>query len=216
MPEQFKLKLNKKLSLSRDGKKWYATSVQDWSRDSFSVGIPYHQSRPLVLYRGEEITVRCPGENECYQFKTTVLGRTRDQVPLFVLATPEMVERVQQRRFVRLPVSLPVQYAPADGNQKPSFNESFTVDLSAGGMKLALKEQYQRGTVLLLRFQLEIWGRVEDFEVRGKVVRVEVREQDKKSRVYQAGIEFLDLPNKSQDKIMAYIFAKMAEQKKLI
>lgn len=216
MPEMLNLTLNQKLSISKDGVDWYTTSVQEYGEDRFSIAMPYQKSQPLILYRGENVTVRFAGENASYQFKTRVMGRTEDRIPLYVLAMPKKVDRIQQRKFVRIPISIPVKYAvEPDGDEKPEFKEAFTVNLSAGGMKLALKAPFKEGATLLLRFQLEIKEQVLTFELKGKIVRLEVKELKDKRRVYHAGIEFLDISRNTQDKIMRFIFARMAKQNQL-
>lgn len=216
MPEKLELSINQKLFISRDGGDWYVTSVQQLDKNEFSVAMPYHMSQPLILQRGDKVTVKFAGENAAYQFKTQVTGRSRDQVPLYVLALPEQCNRIQQRNFVRLPLLIPVKYAVVpEKDKEPQFQEGIIIDLSGGGMKLALKDPYRPGVILILDFQLKIREEIVNFRLKGQIKRLEVKELENKRRVFHAGIEFLNISRRDQDKIVAYIFARMVKQNQL-
>lgn len=217
MPEPLKLSINQKVFISRNGTDWYVTSVQEKENNTFAIAIPYHRSQPLILYRGENVTCRFPGEGAAFEFKTQVTGHTKDQVPLIVLNLPEYCNRVQQRNFVRLPVLIPVKYAVApEKDKEPQYQDGMTVDLSAGGMKLTVKDPFKPGVILVINFQLSIREETVTFNLKGKIQRLEVKDLEKNYRVYQAGIEFIDISHRDQDKIVAFIFARMARQNQLL
>ncbi len=216
MPERLNLRDYQKLFISKGNRDWYITSVQQINKDTLHIAMPYQRAQPLLSNRGDEIFVRYAGDDATYSFKTSVLGLTEDKVPLYVLAKPGSVQRVQQRDFVRLPISIPVKCAVVEeDNDNLEYFKAYSIDISGGGMKLALNDPYRPGVELIVSFQLNSEGTPLDFKMHCKVVRLEVRKLDNKRRIFHTGVKFLNISPGEQDRIVAYIFSRMAKQKRL-
>lgn len=217
MSPKINLDINQKLFVSKNDLDWYVTSIQDNDEYTFSIALPYLASHPLVLYRGDKIYCKMPADGASFLFETKVVRFTADQVPLYVLAIPKEYQRIQQRRFVRLPVLFPVGYVrlPEDDQEELVFEEAMSVDLSGSGMRIATGKSCKPGTRLKVRFQLKIRREITDFELEGEVMRLELKQKDKGNPVYHMGVEFRNISRQEQDQIVAFVFAKMVEQRQL-
>lgn len=195
--------------------KCYYSSIQDVGKSSFYIMVPSLLNKPLLLQQGEQVYVQVIGNNELYCFNTVVLGKKEEQIFLYSLAIPEIIERVQQRKYVRLATLMEVDYAEILEDKIPlEYIKSRCLDLSGGGIRLAVNRPYLPGSKIAIRFQLPLKGRKIVIEVNSRVVRVETVEE-KKERIYHLGLEFENITRKQQDEIFAYIFNKMLEQKQV-
>mgnify|MGYP005835122259 CR=1 FL=1 len=211
------LKVRQKIMVARRGEKeWFFSTIQDIRDGELFIEQPRQRERVLVFHPGEEVEVRITGENASYVFFTRVLGRTRDQIPLYRLAPPETIQRVQQRRFVRFPVSLEVFYAfpPDEKKRRPRYLKGLSLDLSGGGVRLAVREPVEEGAVLQLRFTLPLKRGLKEIKTEGKVVRCWKSEKEGAAG-YEIAVEFLDIGRTQQDYIVNFIFSRMAEQGRL-
>ncbi|WP_347491371.1 flagellar brake protein [Desulfoscipio sp. XC116] len=215
MSDQFEMHITQKIQVKRkdlDG--WFSSSIQDVSYNVISIALPYLKDFPLVLHRGDEVQVRLAAENATYSFNTRVIGQTTDNIKLYRLIFPKEVLRIQQRLHVRLPVMLDVQYFVQTDDKKPhKFIGASIVDLSGGGMKLAVRENIKERSRLSLEFKLPLHPKPLLMKQDGLVVRSQPVDPEK--GVYHLGVDFIDISRQHQDMIVRYIFERMAQQKRL-
>ncbi len=218
MAERKYLRITQKIQISKDGKTWFGSSIQDLNPDTFSITIPYLKERPLVAFKGDPVKIKFFDSDCSYQFATYVTGQVEDNIRLYQLAYPEQIKRIQQRMHVRLPVLLDVSYAPvkknANGGDSPNFVSASSVNISGAGMRLAVRQPVQEGEMLLLKFYLPIRETPEYLELTARVIRCTMI--DEKTKVYHLGLEYDSINHRQQDTIVRFIFEKMAVQKKLV
>jgi c-di-GMP-binding flagellar brake protein YcgR len=116
-------------------------------------------------------------------------------------------KKVQNRRFVRLDIVLPVKYRRYTGNPvfQANFNVGRTINLSVGGVKLSVSTPIPIGTKLDM--EIEISDSIRPYVV-GKVVGGEERVIDGISRRIEK-IGFVEVDKDAQDVMMKYIFEKL-------
>ncbi|WP_333871668.1 flagellar brake protein, partial [Desulforamulus putei] len=156
-----KLKVGQKVTVfPMDENEQYVSSVYDIDAGGIYIPIPYAGNRPLVLSRGQRVNVKYIGEDSAYVFVTEAIGRKmeQDRLPMYILKHPldSDIKRIQMREFVRVPVMIEVQYAPHHEKDTATIKKAYTVDISGGGMKVAVKEPIYKGTMVLLTFTLNI------------------------------------------------------------
>lgn len=212
------LEVRKKIMITRKGEKqWYLSVIQDIKDGELFIELPRQRERALVFHPGEEVEVRVTGENACYVFTTKVLGKTHDQIPLFRLAPPGSLQRIQQRKFVRFPVVLDVFYTqlPEEKKRRSRYQKGTSVDLSGGGIRLVVSEPVKEGTLLQLRFSLPLKKGIKEIKTEGKVVRSWKSEKDGVAR-HEIAVEFTGIGRTQQDYIVNFIFSRMVEQGRLL
>lgn len=209
--------INQKIVVARiDSNDWYTSQIQDMDPDSIYIALPYSQAFPLILQVAEQVQVHYTAKGAGFRFVTKVTGIKNEQIPLYRLNQPLAVTRVQMRDHVRIPVCLDVKYIPCEDHEEPvEFINTCTRDLSAGGLQLVTRTPLTPGTKLCLRFALDFDDKRLEYNVRGLVVRVGTEEIGGLA-IQTAGIKFVNLNKREQDKITGYVFIKMAKQNQLL
>jgi len=205
------LSINLRIQIAREGEEeYYISALQDIKEKEISIAIPYRAGIPLALRAGDRVVVNFAGENEAFRFSTTVLGRRSDRIPLYSLAFPETIERVQRREHVRAPVMLEAGIAEVIPGKEWNFEQARSLDISAGGMKIFSPKPYPVNTILMVRFTLPKKGNAARMTVKAKVVRQDAVLTDGR-RSYLLGVRFVDITSRQQDEIFSFIFSKMTE-----
>lgn len=216
-----RLKIGQKVYVTpMDRNEQYISSVYDMDELGIYVPIPFSNNRPLVLSQEEQVRVRYMTEDGGFTFLTRAIGRKaeKNMLPMYIFSHPTetQIARFQLREFARVPVIIEVQYAiPPEHNEQPSFQKTFTVDLSGGGMKLVFKQPVSLGKMLLLNFNIVSKAKKKQqlMKLLAKVVRCELVDQE--MSVYHVGLQFLDIRQPQQDLIMAFVFERMIDIKRL-
>lgn len=208
------LRINQKIQVALEGERdWYASTIQDIKAGELHIALPRLRGDVLVLSPGDNVKVRFSDENASFVFPARYVGRTAEKIPLYRLARTGEIQRVQQRRHVRLKTVLEVRYAhPVEKKRRPGYKKACTVDISGGGMRLAVDEPVLPGKELLLEFTLPLRAGARKMELRGRVVRLFEMEN---SGSYHVALEFTGISRAQQDLIVRYIFQRMAEQARL-
>jgi c-di-GMP-binding flagellar brake protein YcgR len=208
------LTINQKIEVAKEGEgDWYASAVQDISGRELHVLLPRLRGNVLILGPGDRVSVRFFDESASFVFPARCLGRIGKEIPLYRLVPTGECRRVQQRRHVRLKTLLEVHYVrlPEEGGHQTAYKKAYTVDISGGGMLLAVDEPLPPGREVLLMFNLPLQQGARKMELRGRVLRLMEKEKSK----YHAALEFVDITTAQQDLIMRYIFQCMARQARL-
>jgi len=207
------IKINQSIKVSRDEKvlDWYDSNIQDVQKGKFYITIPYQKASPLILAKGDRVIVNIILQGARVEFNSTLLGRHVDNIPLYALSWPDSYNRVQDRKFVRLPVIIDIFYAevPQEG-ESPQYIKSSAQDISGGGVRMLVNKMYEAGTVLLLKFHLPIGDKSQEIAVSGRVVR----SCETGARAASVAVEFTNVTNRQQDIIVRYIFNKLAKSRK--
>lgn len=120
--------------------------------------------------------------NQLLGFKSYVMGYERTEPPSMVIQLPTGVEPVSRRKFIRFPVEVPVGYL-AEGT-KVFGEQTRTLDLSLGGLRMVTGRVLSPGTVLAVT--LELPGEI--FLAKAVVAWSTFR-----GRLSMAGVQFTDV-----------------------
>ena len=226
------IKINTKIELQRMGdSEYYSSSIQDIRDDVLYISMPtlFSQetlfAQPLVLVPGEEVKVRFPGTSESFVFTSTFVNAVKAPIVLYRLSMPTAIKRVQQRNYVRVETLLEVYVAeiPEKG-EEPNYSKINALDISGGGMKLLMEivseKQYVVGKELMVKFYINENDNSE-IEVMSKVcVRrkdlLPTRAKHDQQLLYSFGVEFIEMSEKLRQKIIRFIFRKMAMRRQVL
>lgn len=148
------------------------------------------------LGRKIEVRFNIPGE-AVYSAKVRVLGI--DDSGNLVLKHSTKIHKEQLRRWIRLSVRFPVHLETGEKKM-----EGFLVDLSAGGILLALPEVLGENTLVRIRFRLPGFGE-ESLDVR--ILRVLHKgEKDEKTGGIDHSASFIGDFGETQEHVLQYIF----------
>ena len=194
---------------------YFTSVVQELDTDTLSINIPLRQGHYLLLRTGESVRVEFAVDDAIYRFETEVRGRKKsNNVPLIVLPRPTRFARRQRRSFVRLPVNLPVQYRVISRNADtglPQVSDTYTgktVDVSGGGLQIAVTKRVSRGDTALVSLSLDD-GNPQALALSGPISWVT---EDDRTTTVRFGVGFAQINEAEQERIIAYIFSKMRQR----
>nr|WP_286172892.1 flagellar brake domain-containing protein [Caproiciproducens sp. MSJ-32] len=205
-----KLEINNKLEVLYD-KKNYKSVIQDIreKEEEILISIPVLDGEYLTLATGTIIEQIYYGNNNIYQFKTKILGRTKERnLSLYRLSLPYDIKKIQRRDYVRVNFVKIINYINAKDIENEKYKKALLLDLSGGGMRIKVEEKLEKDDIILAKIVYEN----SIINVNGKVIRVERTEDNK----YICGIIFSDINERTREEIIKIVFKVMRKQRELI
>jgi len=140
-----------------------------------------------------------------YTFRVQVVKDANGNI---VLTHTNKLNRAQQRNWVRIDVSMPVEVTQIIGNGIGDIFSGKIIDMSGGGFGMALPVKLQKNARLLLHFELPGHGTISDLPV--KVVRVAGKYNNDPLRTIHS-VAFDGDVHLVQEQIIQYVFEKQRQ-----
>jgi c-di-GMP-binding flagellar brake protein YcgR len=192
----------------------YKSQVYDYSVSDkrMRIAMPSFKGRLVPLPKNSRAYVKIIDKGALYVFQGVILWSGKwpeDNLPSTIISIPEMVRRVQRRRFIRIPLRVVGKYRREGFNDYKTFS---SLDFSAGGMLIVVGEQLQVDEKIYITVKLK--PDLELVDHPSKVRReAGTRNIDGKLlRLY--GIEFLDLNLSLEKKLVRFVMEKEVEYRK--
>lgn len=207
--------INKKLEILID-EKYFKSNIQDVTEEYIAISIPINSGQYLPLSKGAILEVLYYEEENLYKFKSSVIGRKFENIPILLISIPVEIKKIQRRKYVRVPIISTVKYKNLKNNPKvnPStlgnsdYLKAIVVDLSGGGMKVKISEEIKLSDFLLVALTIND----EDIIIVGQAKRI-IKDDDGR---FDCGLSFELLDNTTREKIIKLIFQLMREQMRKI
>jgi c-di-GMP-binding flagellar brake protein YcgR len=207
--------INEKLEILID-EKYFKSNIQDVTKDYIAISIPISSGQYLPLSRGAILEVIYYENENLYKFKSTVVGRKFENIPILLISIPKEIKKIQRRKYVRVPIITTAKYKNLKNDPKVNPNtlsnsdylKAILVDLSGGGMKLKISEEIRLSDFILV--SLTING--QDILIVGQAKRI-IKEEDGR---FDCGLSFELLDNTTREKIIKLTFQLMREQMRKI
>ncbi|HWR38322.1 MAG TPA: flagellar brake domain-containing protein [Patescibacteria group bacterium] len=185
----------------------YKSRIEGVQSDRLVVAMPMFRGAAVSLKEGEYFQVRLIVGQLSYQFSSYFISRQLSPLPVWIIARPGSVTKVQQRSFVRMGGSMAasVVIRPQDDSE-PERYDVLTRDISGGGTEIVMDKRLAHGTKLQVVVRLPGMGAV---SAVGEVVRVNKPLEDRE--IYWVGIRFVDIQERDRDNIIHYIFKRQLE-----
>lgn len=196
----------------RDGlAEQYRSRIEDITADTMSIAMPMSKGYPVLLQRGELFFGRAVANSMAYEFTSTLVARQMHPLPIWIIAAPYNIKKIQQRSFVRIELSLPVQITRLvdDQTEEAPTIEAVTKDISGGGVQIATTQQWPLGTKLLVTVHYPELGPI---TFKSEVVRIQQPQPDRV--LFWVGVKFLEVNEKDRGNIIKFIFKKQLEQRR--
>lgn len=209
MVDKSGLRVNQLVEIELDSylyKGVFPSRIEEITSEVIYLGIPIRFGVLVPVQVGDKITVNYIHDQEAYCFKTRVLGRKREPLPVLVAELPREIIKIQRRNHVRLEISLPVYLRALE--EKSTISAGRTIDISGGGILLVTSAEWPRAQDLIwLRIELP---RREPVICKARVVRTNRRQVRGVNRYYIA-CQFEDIREGQRDLIVGFIFARQRE-----
>lgn len=179
----------------------------------FIIAVPMLEGRLVPIHTNKEIRLAYYRDNGVYEFTAKVLGRSGGKLPSLRVKALTAAVKSQRREYYRLNTVIPVDIVIAPKREEePQVVKCLTLDISAGGMRLASGCGMKKDSPLTCEFELS--GKA--FKIKAKVIRsTAVYNEEYK---YEIGVQFVELDEKVRKEIIGYIFEQQIKmiQKGLI
>lgn len=218
MSDNVEFLVNQKIEIEmEDG--IYKSNIQDITDECIGISIPVNNGKYVPLRKGENVICLYYHNKDIYRFETIVSGRKIDKLLIIMLKKPEKVVMYQRRDFARVPLMVNIYCGILDnskkieniGNNQIEFFDSYSLDVSGGGLRLAIDRKFEKrlnlGSILMMNIPLND----ENLTVKGKIVRIE---NDRKNPKIIYGLCFVDLDRLTRESIVRLVFKTMREQMK--
>ncbi|MBU3126628.1 flagellar brake domain-containing protein [Clostridium tagluense] len=207
--------INRKLEILVD-ERYYNTNIQDLTEEYIAISIPMSGGQYVPLSRGDIIDVIYYEDENLYKFKSSVIGRKIENIPILLVSKPLEIEKIQRRKYVRISLINTAKYKNLKNQSKISpkaideseYLKASIVDLSGGGMKVRVSEEIVKNDFILVNLTVNN----EDIHIVGQAKRIQ---KDDEGR-FVCGLSFEFLDNLTRERIIKYIFQLMREQMKKI
>lgn len=192
----------------------YKSDIQNVTENYIAISVPLKNGRYIPLRKDEKITALYYLNGDIYRFTSTVIGRAHEVIPVIYIQIPSDAIKVQRRNHVRVPLIADVTCVLINkdkkltnlSNKQVDIFNAFTLDLSGGGIKIVTGKKVEIGDKLLINIKLND----ENFSLQGEIIRVEKN----KEKQYVCGVSFIDVENKTTEKIIRVVFQLMRDQVK--
>ena len=161
---------------------------------------------PLIPQPGEQMLCKILGDGCFYRFFAKFIDKGMDgHLPVWYVAMPQEVEKVQNREFVRVPADYPVILRPLDeyGAMADMIITRIT-DISGGGIGILDDRELKLNSKVVLEMS-NIPG-VGMLRITGLVVRC-MPVKNAASTLYSIGIKFLDVSKVHQNRLVKFVFS---------
>ncbi len=194
---------------SNDNPQRYSSRVEDLGDNIITLASPIKDRVPILLPLGSKVNVWYWDKVAVYTFRTTILDRKAEGVPVYILKAPDKVKRVQNREFVRVKAVLNVTLRYTNEQEYTKEIECKTRNISGGGIMLVINKptDIMTGSEVFLKFNIY------DKKVysAGRVVR-NYWELDSKGVEYNIlGVEYTSISNEHRNIIVKYVYKKQVE-----
>lgn len=182
--------------------------IEDIHDDSMVIAMPMLKGIPVMLRGGDVFFGRIIVNSTAYGFTSSLISRDLWPIPVWTIALPYNLKKIQLRAFVRINATFSVQVAEiVDGKiAEEAITEAVTKDISGNGLQLVSNRAWPPGTKLMVTVDYPEFGPITH---SCEVVRVQQMEQG--NQFYMLGIKFLMISKKDRSKIIKFIFKTQLE-----
>lgn len=137
---------------NHEGSRTFLTSIEDKDDRSLSVIAPTLSNGTVEISLNTPVRVGLAHGDAHYSFNSFVIARKHNGRPLLVLDKPGAIYRTQRRRSPRKQLRAEARYCSAAGGgaEAESMRKALTLDISSGGICLALDESLSPGQLVYL------------------------------------------------------------------
>lgn len=209
--QDFKLKINDRVEVIKE-EKAYKALITDVQNDFIAINLPVNDGNYLMLHTNEKIEMNSFLEDgRCYKFYANVIFRGKEKnIIYYKVSKPFDITKIQRRNFFRVDLTDVIQYKKITLVEEEEYNNipyknGIMVDLSAGGLKIKIREKFRNDDLILVKVKLnEI-----EIELKCDVVRIE-ETADKENL---CGLRFKDIIPAQSELIVREIFKIMRRQR---
>ncbi len=181
--------------------------VAEMRENEILIGVPIDRRMVGLLLEGTKIKIIFLTEENQYMFRTKIIGKTKDNIPLFRIIKPQENEiiKIQRRENFRMPTNLRFLFRDQD---------LYTINISAGGILFSCQANLElqvgdeiSGTLFVPNPQNKV---VYPITIQGEIKRIDSSTIEDRKNV---ALQFTAMNQRDQMKITQYCFEKQLQNR---
>ena len=207
----FRVKINDRVEVIKD-EKAYKSLIVDIHDDFLKINLPVNDGNYLMLNSNEKIEMNSYlDDGRCYKFYTTIISRGKENnIIYYKMSLPFEIEKIQRRNFFRVDLTNTVEYKKITLVEEEDFEsipykKGIMVDLSAGGLKLKIRDNIKNDDLLLVKMKLN----ETEMNLKCDIVRI----QNTEDKENLCGLRFRDIIPAQSELIVSELFKIMRRQR---
>lgn len=197
------------IEVKRDsGDLYFSSKIEDLSSEDLTLGMPMRGGRSYFISIDENINIYFSRKGSFYCIEGKVIEKQYRPIPIIKILPLSSPYKKQKRSHYRLRISLHIQVKI--GDEEDVFLRH-TRDISAGGIKFSHSDLIEVGTNLEVTIP-DILGN--NTAIKAIVRRAEYDSTREINR-YDIAIEFLEIDERTRDKIVKFLLAKQRQLRKI-
>jgi c-di-GMP-binding flagellar brake protein YcgR len=203
-----KLKVNQKIDIVVENGPYtgtYLSKVAEITKNYLKVTSPFIKGEIVPLRINQDIKVFFTGMSAAFMFESRIISRESKPIALLSITIPEKIVRIQRREYFRVEAKKKVKYRVIDtpdkeeeGNQEEELIETVTVDISGGGVKMVVDDQFPSSGMIKLYLDLP---EIENETIYGEIVNLYALPDGR-----AAGINFTEIDDHTREQIITWLF----------
>lgn len=183
-----------------------ASQLVDKKNDLLIINNPLKRGVPYPLQEGQKIKIVFYREEKgIYSFLAEIVNKLQGRLTIYTVKPIGEPEKIQRRYYFRLDVILRVILKDLT---EDIVTESFTKDISGGGMKLISKKSFEEGKLMECTVYLKD---NEKITFTGEVIR---SVSNPSTKEYEVGIKYRDIGEGVRNSIISFIFERQRQLRK--
>lgn len=207
----FKLKVNDRIEVVNNDKP-YKALIMDVQDDFLQINVPVYDGDYLMMHSKEKIEINSYLEDGgCFNFNVEVISRGKEgNIVYYRLSKPYNIQKIQRRNFFRVGLTDVIEYKKItmvneEDFDNISYEKGLMVDLSAGGLKLKVKDSIIKDELLLVKLKVNEL----QLELKCDIVRIENTADKEKL----CGLRFIDITSAQSELIVKELFKIIRKQR---
>ena len=182
----------------------YQSKVLDiLSEDKIEVLMPMEKSRVVTLPVDGEYDLYFFTEMGLYQCYARISDRYKDSnVFVLVMDLTSNLRKYQRREYYRLSCALEMDSRPLQ--PELPLKNSIIADISGGGLRFVADYAYDKESLIMCRYRLQVDKEEKEYNLVGKVL--DVKEVENRPGTFEHRVQYINMDTEEREEIIKYIF----------
>ena len=197
----------------------FLSQIMDIKDESIVCTMPVDKGKLIVLEVGMELEVCFYSGKNVYNADCVISSRGKEgNIFTMELKLITPLKKFQRREYYRLECTLEADVTIIDEDESEHFKKTGSLpdvlsmpsekgiitDISGGGLRLIMNKQYEKDTVVAVKFTIAIGGRKRDMYLPAIII-LSFRKTNDES-VFDNRLQFINIKSEDTEDIVKYVF----------
>ena len=189
------------------------------SEDKIEVLMPMEKSRVVTMPVDGEYDLYFFTEMGLYQCYARISDRYKDSnVFVLVMDLTSNLRKYQRREYYRLSCALEMDSRPLQADEvrlaeagrrekrmpELPLKNSIIADISGGGLRFVADYAYDKESLIMCRYRLQVDKEEKEYNLVGKVL--DVKEVENRPGTFEHRVQYINMDTEEREEIIKYIF----------